>query len=109
MTHNPDHKAMLDDLLLGIPGVTGGQAFGYPAYKVRGKVFAFVGGAGIALKLPKARVDELVALGGPFRPFYPAEGYLWKSWVSIDREHSDKYRGDIALMEEAAQYVGDNA
>jgi hypothetical protein len=39
-------RAALDDLVLGIPGVKGGQAFSYPAYKVNGKVFAFVGGAG---------------------------------------------------------------
>jgi hypothetical protein len=31
----------------------GGKAFDYPAYKVNGKGFAFLGSAGAAVKLPK--------------------------------------------------------
>ena len=32
-----DKKAIMDELLLGMPGVKGSKAFGYPAYKVNGK------------------------------------------------------------------------
>jgi len=38
-----------------------GKAFGYPDYKVNGKIFAFVGERGIALKFPAEQVKALLA------------------------------------------------
>lgn len=103
--YRDDHKAVLDALLLDMPGVTGGKAFGYPAYKIGGKVFCFVGGDGISIKLPKGHVDALISEGGAFGPFEPVEGTVWKSWVSIDRDTSEDYRGDIDLLEESVSFV----
>ena len=103
--YRDDHKTVMDGLLLGMPGVKGGRAFGYPAYKIGGKVFCFVGGEGISVKLPLERVGELIASGPPFSPFEPVEGTVWKSWVSIDRADSDAYRADMAILEEAVGFV----
>ena len=103
--YRDDHKATMDALLLEMPGVKGGKAFGYPAYKVNGKVFCFVGGEGIGIKLSKERVAELVAQGAPYRPFEPVAGTVWKAWLSIDRADSDAYREDLPLLEEAMQTV----
>lgn len=105
--HNPQIKAMLDDLLLDMPGVTGGKAFGYPAYKINGKVFAFVGGDGIAIKLPPAQVKGLIEGGEPFHPFEPVAGTVWKSWVSIDHVDPDAYRGHVDLLEAAVAFTSD--
>lgn len=105
-TYRTDHKTMLDALLLEIPGVKSGKAFGYPSYTIGGRVFAFVGGAGISLKLSEARVQALIAENPAMKPFEPAEGIIWRQWVSIDREDSSDYRDDIALMEESIAFVG---
>lgn len=109
MGYDPQIKAALDDLLLDIPGVVGGMAFGYPAYKVKGRVFAFVGGPGIAIKLPAARVMALVERGAPFRPFEPVAGTVWKSWVSIDHADPGAYAAHLDLLEAAVAFTSDSS
>jgi hypothetical protein len=98
-------KTVMDELLLPIPGVRGGQAFGYPAYKVKGKVFVFVGGAGIAVKLPPERVAALLSEEEAAHPFEPVEGRIWKAWVSLDRADPAAYAADQALFEESIEYI----
>jgi len=102
--YNPAHKTVLDSLLLGMPGVKVGKAFGYPAYKVNGKIFAFVG-SGVALKLPTARIQELIAAHPEMKPFEVADGVIWREWVSIQRANSEDYAEDIGLFEESAGFV----
>jgi len=104
--YNEAQKLVMDDLVLGMPGVRGDRMFGYPGYKVNGKVFAFVGGSGIAIKLPEARAKQLVESGQGMVYFEPAEGIVWKSWVLIVRPQADEYREDVALFEESVGYVG---
>jgi hypothetical protein len=103
--YRDDHKAMFDSLVDGMPGVKGGKAFGYPAYKVNGKVFAFVGGEGIILKLGQRRVDELVASRPPCQVFEVTEGVYWKDWLSINRADSAAFEDDRDLIEEAVFFV----
>jgi hypothetical protein len=102
--HNPAHKTMLDGLLLGMPGVKASKAFGYPAYKVNGRVFAFVG-TWVAIKLPAPRVQELMSAHPDMKPFEVADGVVWREWVSIQRPNSGDYAQDIDLFEESLQFV----
>jgi hypothetical protein len=46
----PEHKAVLDDFLLTLPGVHAGKMFGYPAYYVNKKLFACVYGEGVGVR-----------------------------------------------------------
>lgn len=104
--YNPAVKDMLDTLVLHIPGVTVGKSFGFPAYKINGKVFAFVGGNGASFKLPVARVGALLAQGGTtMRPFEPAEGIVWKEWVTVLLPDVELYRDYTALLDESIQFV----
>ena len=104
--YNPAVKAMLDTLVLHVPGVQVGKAFGYPAYKIYGKVFAFVGGDGASFKLPVARGGELLAQGNAaLRPFEPAEGIVWKEWVKVSLPDPEMYRDYTSLLDESIQYV----
>ena len=107
--YNEQNKEVIDELLLAIPVVTAGKAFGYPAYKVNGKVFCFVGGNGVSVKLPEQRVSQLIDSQADFHPFYPAEGILWKGWVSILLDQPDDYRQHIDIFEESVGYVGSGA
>lgn len=106
MAYKEENKTVVDALVLNIPGVKGGKAFGYPAYKVNGKVFAFVGEVGIALKLPEDRVVELVKDQEEIKPFEVSDGVVWKQWVYIERKNSEDYHQDLNLMEEAIAFVG---
>lgn len=103
--YNKSHKQVMDDLVLNMPAVVVGKAFGYPAYKVKGKVFAFAGGESISIKLPEARVNELINSHPACSPFQPADGITWKAWVSITYTNSSDYRNDIALIEESVAFV----
>jgi hypothetical protein len=103
--YNPQHKAVLDQMLVGVPGVKASKAFGYPAYKINGKVFAFVGGNGVALKLPIERVRHLILAHEAIKRFEPADGIIWKEWVSIDYTVSDDYLKDQPLFQESIEYV----
>jgi hypothetical protein len=103
--HNPEYKTMMDALVKGMPGVKDSKAFGYPAYKVNGKVFAFVGGSGVAIKLPAARVQELIANHDEMKPFEVADGVVWREWVSINKLNSERYVQYIEWIEESVQFV----
>jgi len=100
------HKQTMDEILLTNPLVTAGTMFGYPCYKIEGKAFCFVGGDGIGIKLPKDRIAELIPDTDAFHEFYPADGIVWKSWMSIDYDDSDDYRQHTDLYEEAMTFTG---
>ncbi len=56
---------------------------------------------GLVVKLPKERVDELVAsgVGGPFAP----AGRVFKEWVSIPKADRRRWR---SLLREGIAFVG---
>jgi hypothetical protein len=68
---------------------------------VNGKIFAMLGrGSSLVVKLPKARVDELVN-AGKGKPFDPSHGRLMKEWVAVEAGAASW----VALAEEAHRYV----
>ncbi len=105
--YNESHKQIMDDILLDIPFTKAGTAFGYPGYKNGNKVFCFVGGDGISIKLSPEKIVDLIESFEAFHPFYPAEGILWKGWVSIIYDNSAGYRQHLDLYEESVAFVGE--
>jgi hypothetical protein len=83
-------------------GVTfGGKGFGSAALKADGKIFAMQSSRGqFVVKLPKPRVDELVASGTGER-FDPGKGKLMKEWLSV----SAPQRRWLALAKEALAFA----
>jgi hypothetical protein len=61
----------------------GSRGFGSHALRVRGKIFAMVVRGHLVVKLPKARVDELVDTGDGIR-FDANKGKPMKEWLSLD-------------------------
>ena len=77
------------------------QGFGAGALKVNGKIFAMMSPrAQFVVKLPKARVDELVndAIGERFEP---GPGRIMKEWLALDG-HPERW---IDLAKEGYQFV----
>lgn len=99
-----EHKIVLDDLLLALPGVSAGVVFGLPCYKVSTGVFATLYDDGVGIKLPAARISKLLEQPDfvPFQPFGRNRG---KEFVQINHDNSEDYRHDLALFEESMHYV----
>ena len=67
---------------LADPAVSVGTGFGTtPGLRVRGKIFAMLAKGELVVKLPRARVDQIVTSGGGAR-FDPGHGRLMKEWVT---------------------------
>src|SRR5258708_39916256 len=104
LNENVERKATLDRLLPDYPEVSASMVFGLPCYKVNGVVFATLSGEGVGIKLPEARVRELLEKPGfvPFRPFGRNRG---KEFVQINHENPEDYQQNKALLEEAMRYA----
>lgn len=85
------------------PGVTQeGKGFGSTSLKVGGKIFAlFSSRREFVVKLPKRRVDELIAAGAGHQ-FDPGHGRLMKEWLALGPSSSQDW---TRLADEALRYV----
>ena len=88
------------------PGVTREtrKGFGSGALKIRGKIFVMVSADNhFVAKLPKARVEELVA-AGVGKQFEPGPGRVMKEWLSMATEARNP--NWLELAKEALAFVG---
>lgn len=98
---------VVDALLHRAPGVThseaGSRLFGSSSLKVHDHIFAMVTlAAEFVVKLPKARVDELVESGAGER-FDAHRGRPMKEWLVV---HSESDKEWLQLAREALAFVG---
>ncbi len=97
-------EAIVDEFR-GTRGVTppsDGKRFGASALKVDNKIFAMLSGGKLVLKLPKARVDALVAADAGERFDPRRDGRVMKEWVTLDLRHAEQW---LALAHEALDFV----
>ena len=88
------------------PAVThskqGSRLFGNSALKVHDKIFAMISSSGeFVVKLPKARVDALVATGAGAR-FDANRDRPMKEWLEVSSESSEDW---LQLAREALEFV----
>jgi hypothetical protein len=82
------------------PTVTSGRMMSAFGLKVNGKIFAMFPRGQFVAKLPKARVDALVAAGHG-DAFDPGHGRKMKEWIAM-AGHESKWLG---LAKEAYRFV----
>lgn len=110
-TKKPSKAARVDDQLdprleaiakvfRGKPGITIGKLFASYGLKVDGKIFVMVVKGKLVLKLPKARVDELVASKAGTH-FEPGPGRVMKEWITMTAAKPDP----VSLAREAHAFV----
>lgn len=95
----------LVDELVGLPGVTppqGGRGFGRSAVRFNGKIFIMLVRGGLVLKLPVARVTDLVEAGHGVR-FDANKGTPMREWLSLDPDSDQDW---LALAREALGFAG---
>ena len=84
------------------PDVTEGTGFGKtPGLRTGGKIFAMLMPERLVVKLPRERVDELVATGAADR-LESGQGRPMKEWASIDAGGPDDWE---AIAAEARRFV----
>jgi hypothetical protein len=104
MTPEDRFSALVDELV-GLAGVTppdGGRGFGSHALRFQNKIFAMLVRGRLVVKLPKARVDALVAAWEGVH-FDANKGTPMKEWLSLDPA------SDVAwepLARDALDFVG---
>jgi hypothetical protein len=99
-----DADALFDEIsrtFLRSANVTTAKMFGGSALKVKNKVFACFYKGKLVLKLPRERVDELVAAGGAVH-FDSGTVRPAKEWVAIDPSRGKEWR---ALAKDAQKFV----
>ncbi|WP_255638483.1 hypothetical protein [Amycolatopsis sp. DSM 110486] len=98
---------LIDELLggedaEGVEPPRPGSGFGSSALRVDNRIFAMLVRGHLVVKLPKRRVDALVAEGHGVR-FDANKGTPMKEWFTLDQESSLDWP---ALAREACAFVG---
>ncbi|HZS86637.1 MAG TPA: hypothetical protein VFE42_03990 [Chloroflexota bacterium] len=93
-------EAMLGhtDVTLGLPGKKG---FGSSGLAINDKIFAMLAKGKLVVKLPKPRVDALVASGDGAR-FDPGHGRVMKEWLTVESSSDESW---LSLATEAMAFV----
>ena len=87
------------------PKISQSKMFGSPGLKINGKVFAFLMKGKLILKLPKEKVDELIAAneGKPFGHIFAPNNFRpMKEWVEV---LSDDEKVWLKLARKARDFV----
>jgi hypothetical protein len=103
--YNPEHKIVLDDILLSSPHVRPGKMFGFPAYYVGKKLCICLYEQGVGVKLPERSAVKLLAEDANVVLFQPYGKNRMRQWVQINLVRSEDYRGYTAVFDESIHYV----
>ena len=102
---NTARKALIDAVLLKLPGVVANKINKLDAYFVSDRMFACISGNGVALRLPVATATELQFSRGDVVPFQPGGMASSREWVQIERAEAAAYEQDLALFQASLDYV----
>ena len=94
-----EHFADVPDITA--PGDHAGRGFGADALKINGSIFAMISRGHLVVKLPAARVGELIATGSG-APWDAGKGRPMKEWVAVVADDEETWN---ELADEAAQFV----
>jgi len=102
---NPEHKAVLDDLLLSHALVRAGKMFGYPAYFAGEKLCICLYEQGVGVRLPEHYAAKLLHSDSNVIPFQPMGRPRMREWVQINVSRSEEYRAYRSVFDESILHV----
>lgn len=98
-------KALIDALLLQLPGVSARKISDLDAYFVSDKMFACISGDGVGLRLPVATATELQFSRSDVVAFQPRGMTSTREWIQIDRADAADYEKDLDLFRASLEFV----
>ena len=98
-------KALIDEVLLALPGVVGKKINGLDAYFVNDRMFACISGEGIGLRVPAAMANDLQFSRENVGPFQPAGLPSSREWIQVNRADAADYAKDLELFQAAHEFV----
>lgn len=101
----PTRKALVDAILLKLPGASARKINGLDAYFVSDRMFACISGNGVGLRLPVATATELQFSRDNVFAFLPSGLSSTREWVQIDRVDAADYQQDLALFQASFDFV----
>ncbi len=102
---DPGRKALIDAVLLKLPGVVAKKINQLDAYFVNDRMFACIGKSGIGLRLPAATATELQFSRDDVVPFQPGGMSSTREWIQIDRAEAAAYEKDLPLFQASIDFV----
>jgi hypothetical protein len=102
---NPEHKTVLDDLLLDDPRVRPGKMFGFPAYYADKKLCICLYEEGVGVKLPEETAEGLLDSDPNVVPFVPMGRHRMRAWVQINLSRSEDYGKYAAVFDQSIRHV----
>jgi len=103
--YNLEHKAVLDEMLLGDPRVRPGKMFGYPAYYAGEKLAICHYEDGVGVKLPAEVAALLLAADPNVVPFQPLGRPAMREWIQINLKDSGDFEHYLSVFEESIRFV----
>ena len=98
-------KALIDAVLLQLPGVVAKKISDLDAYFVSDKMFACISGNGVGLRVPVASATELQFSRSDVVPFQPGGMSSSREWIQIDRADAADYVQDLDLFQASLEFV----
>ena len=100
-------KALIDAVLLKLPGVVAKKLNKLDAYFVNDRMFACINGEGLGLRLPVATVTELQFSRSDVASFQPGNLSVaaTREWVQINRPDAADYEKDLELIRASLDFV----
>ena len=102
ITPEERYAALVEEFLGDKDVEQSGKGFGSDALKVRGKIFAMLSQGRLVVKLPRQRVDALVASGDGERFDPRRDGRVMKEWLALAPTSSLEW---LPLAQEARAFV----
>jgi hypothetical protein len=99
------HKAVLDSLLLRIPGVEAAEMSGMPAYFIGKRMFACICNGGVGVRLPAGEAADLQFARDGIVPFQPGGRSSTREWVQINHADSADYEQDVEIFQSSIRFV----
>lgn len=103
----PDTETVLTKLLSDIPDVSVGEHIRRANFLVGNKVFAFIKGSGVAVKLPRKTAEDMVRTNNA-TPLVMGKRVM-KEWVVIEHADPRDFQRELPLFMTSIGYVSSTA